>query len=175
MEELVKALKVAVDMEKSGHDVYVKAARNTTNKLGKATLEAIAVKELDHIKAIKEFIDNLSGGKIGLSQAIKDIEPKGEKDYVKSIIAHVGNKLEGSVKPDSDLEKAYEVAMELEKRSFDLYKKLSQEAENADAKKFFVFLMGEENTHYELLQETLEYLNKPKDWFEEKERWIMEG
>lgn len=175
MENLIQALRIALDMETQGHDLYVKAAKKTSNKLGKATLEAIGAKELDHIKAIKEFIENQGGAKIEMSKAIKDINPKGEKDYVKTIMEGLGKKIEENVKPDSDLEKAYEVAMELEQRSFDLYKKLSQEAEDMDAKKFFVFLMGEENTHYELLQETLEYLNKPKDWFEEKERWIVEG
>jgi rubrerythrin len=43
------------------------------------------------------------------------------------------------------------------------------------SKKFFEFLMGEENNHYELLSETLEYLNSPKDWYREKEKWIVEG
>lgn len=173
--ELSKALAGAIEMEKKGYDLYIAAAGKTKNKLGKATLEAIAAKELDHIKAIEDMSEKLLTGSSDLSQPIKDINPKEKIDYIRPIIDKLRGELEEKVKPDSDLEGAYKVAMGMEKASFGLYQKLWGESDNPQAKAFFKFLMGEENTHWEILRETLEYLNKPAQWFEEKERWIVEG
>ena len=65
--------------------------------------------------------------------------------------------------------------MELERESYIFYKNLSQEAAMPTVKSFFQFMMEQENTHFELFQETLEYLDRPGDWFREQERWIVEG
>jgi rubrerythrin len=169
MEKIQEALATAIAMEKNGYDLYIKAAQKTSNKLGKTTLEAIAAKELDHIKAIEAFSENNFG------KAIENVNPKSKMDYVRSVMGKLEKSLDDNITKDSDLEKAYKVALELEKLSFDFYKKLNKESSNSQAKKFFEFLMGEENTHYELLSETLEYLNSPKDWFREQEKWIVDG
>lgn len=175
MTNISDALKMAVDMEKNGYDIYMKAAKKTSNELGKATLQAIAAKELDHIKAIGEFSKKIGAKDPVLDIAISLINVKNKKDYILPIFERLRNELDAKVNPDSDLGKAYEVAMQLEKESYDLYKKLAGEAVDPQVKKFFEFLMGEENTHYELLEETLQYLNHPGDWFAEQERWIVEG
>jgi rubrerythrin len=169
MDDILKeSLNTALDMEHSGHDLYVKAANKTSNKLGKITLEAIAEKELDHIKAINDF------AKKNLNKAIADIRPKDKKNYIKPIMEKLEKALNENVKPDSDLNEAYKVALELEKNSYDLYKELKQKSSGEKEKEFFDFLMSEENTHFELLSETLEYLNNPKDWYKEKEQWLVE-
>jgi len=175
MTNISDALKMAIDMEKNGYDIYMKAAEKTPNKLGKSTLHAIAKKEIDHIKAIEEFSEKIGTNASNLDKAITLINIKDKKEYIMPIFEGLRNELDAKVESDSDLEKAYEVAMELERKSFGLYKKLAGEAKDSQVKKFFEFLMGEENTHYELLQETLQYLNNPGDWFAEQEKWIVEG
>ena len=175
MGDILDALKMAVDMEKKGFDVYVKAASKTDNKLGKSTLEAIAAKELDHIKAIEEFSGRIRTNIADLNEAISLINLKEKKDYIIPIMEKLKNELDAKVSSDSDLAKAYEAGMEFEKESYNLYKKLAGESDDEQVKKFFEFLMGEENTHYELLQETLQYLNNPGDWFAEQEKWMVEG
>ena len=168
MTDINKALETALDMEEKGYKIYMEAAGKTKNKLGKYTLEVIAAKELDHIKAIKNYARNIN-------QAIEDINPMDKNDYIRPIMAKLKSELNTGVKSDSDLEKAYAVALGLEKASYDFYKKQAAETDEPQSKKFFEFLMGEENTHFELLTETLEYLNKTGDWYREQERWIVEG
>jgi rubrerythrin len=169
MQELIDALRTAITMEKNGYDIYKKAASKTSNKLGKTTLEAIAKKELDHIRAIEEFANH------NFDKAILTIKPKEKKDYVLPIMKEIESELNAKVSKDSDLEASYKVAMDLEKKAFNFYKDLKAKAEDPKAKDFFNFLMGEENIHYELLQETLEYLNAPGNWYREQERWVIEG
>ncbi|MFC1559944.1 ferritin family protein [Candidatus Margulisiibacteriota bacterium] len=168
MSELTGSLQAAISMEQKGYELYKSAADKTSNKLGKEILEAIAKKELDHIAAIEKFSSDIGA-------ATKSINPKNKEDYILPIVENLRGELEDKVKSDSDLAKAYEVAMGMERESYALYKKLLGEAKDPKAKKFFEFLMGEETTHYELLQETLEYLNHPGDWFKEQEKWIVEG
>jgi len=168
MQDINEALETALSMEKKGYDIYMEAAKKTVNKLGKFTLEAIAAKELDHIEAIKNY------GK-SINKAIEIINPKDKNDYIRPIMERLKKELDLTVKADSDLENAYKVALGLEKTSYDFYKKQAAETEDPLTRKFFEFLMGEENTHYELLSETLEYLNKTGDWYREQERWIIEG
>jgi rubrerythrin len=87
----------------------------------------------------------------------------------------VGQQLVEKNAADSDLSATYKTAMELERESYVFYKDLSQEASVPSVKSFFQFMMEQENTHFELFQETLEYLDHPGDWFREQERWIVEG
>jgi rubrerythrin len=162
-------------MERKGHSIYTAAAAKTENKLGRATLEAIAAKELDHIKAIQSFCQ-LPDEKAGqISQQIEDIRYRDKKDYISNIMEKIRWVLEERITANPDLVEAYSVAMDLEKQSYDFYEKLYQEASNPKVKDFLKFLMGEENNHYEILQETLEYLDHPGDWFREQERWLVEG
>jgi rubrerythrin len=175
MQNIIESLKAAIEMEHEGHDLYVQAAEKTSNKLGKETLFEIAKKELDHIAAIKEFIKQVSGENFDIDKATQKINPITVKDYIIPIMKKLKKKLHEKIKADSDLENAYKVAMGLEKESYNLYNKLSKETDDQGSRKFFEFLMGEENNHYELLQDTLEYLNDPGEWFKKQERWIVEG
>lgn len=169
MDDLQKALDTALSMEKTGYDLYMRAAAKTLNKLGKSTLEAIAVKELDHITAIEKFVEK------NLNRAIESINPRSKKEYIRPIMDKLAKFLDENITKDSDLEKAYKAAMGLEKGTYNFYKDLASKSADAQAKIFFEFLMGEENTHYELLSETLEYLNHPANWYREQEKWIVEG
>ncbi len=173
MKDISEALSLAISLEKKGYDVYMSAAEKTANRLGRETFKAIAAKEIDHINAIEVFIRAASGTGT-IAKAIEALNVQTKEDYLKSIFEKLKGSIESSVKPDSDLEKAYEVAMGLERDSYDLYRRLAAEAETAEVKKFFEFLMGEENNHYEILQDTMQYLNKPKDWYREQERWLVE-
>jgi rubrerythrin len=175
MKDISEALSLAITLEKKGYDVYITAAERTSNKLGRETLKAIAAKEIDHINAIETFIAAGPSGSGAIAKAVSALNVKTKEEYLKSIFDKLRGQLEAGVKPDPDLEKAYEVAMGLERDSYELYRKLASGAETSEIRKFFDFLMGEENNHYEILQDTMQYLNKPADWFRQQEKWIMEG
>ncbi|OGC13185.1 hypothetical protein A3D23_00980 [candidate division WOR-1 bacterium RIFCSPHIGHO2_02_FULL_53_26] len=175
MKSTLEAMKIALDMEKKGYKIYMDAANRTVNKLGKSTFEAVAAKEIEHIKAIEGYCQRPEGDPEAAKMigAIKHAE---KKDYIRRIIEKVGRRLEEKpIKTDADLSEAYKAALDLERESYLFYKGLADEAASPTVKAFFKFLMGQENTHYELFQETLEYLDHPGDWFREQERWIVEG
>ncbi len=91
-------------------------------------------------------------------------------------MARIGQELAGkSDDAAAGLSEVYRIAMDLERESYLFYKQLAEEAAVPTVKAFFRYLMDQENTHFELFQETLEYLDRPGDWFREQERWIVEG
>lgn len=172
---LQEGLATALGLEKEGYTLYMAAAGQTQNKLGRATFEAVAVKEKDHIKAIEDFIKGLAAKKVELKEDLEHVRVAGKIDYIRQIMGALKREIAEKAGPDADLAKAYKIALDLETKSYDLYKKLFAEAKDAPAKNLFHFLMQQENIHYELFQETLEYLDHPGDWFREQERWIVEG
>jgi rubrerythrin len=168
MTNLNESISIALEMEKEGYDHYINVARHTRNELAKKTLEAIAAKEIDHMKAIEKFATDVQA-------AIQMIHPQDKKEYLKPIMDQLQGRLQKEVQVDTDLTKAYEVAMTLEQASAALYTKLAAQTNDPQSKQFFEFLTKEENIHFELLQDTLQYLNHPADWFRYEEKWIVEG
>jgi rubrerythrin len=174
MNSTLEAMKIALDMEKKGYQAYLAAAQRTLNTLGRSTLEAIAAQELEHIKAIEGYCQRPEADPEA-ANLIGQIRQSEKKDYVRAIIEKIGSQLNEKINSEADLSAAYKTAMEIERASYILYKNLSQEAVAPTVKAFFQFMMVQENTHFELFQETLEYLDRPGDWFREQERWIVEG
>lgn len=174
MKSTLEAMKIALDMEQKGYKAYMDAAHKTLNKLGRSTLEAIAAQELEHIKAIEGYCQRPTADPEA-ARLIGQIKHHEKKDYIRGIVEKIGNQLKEKAAAEADLSEAYKTAMELERESYGFYKNLAQEAAVPTVKAFFRFMMEQENTHFELFQETLEYLDHPGDWFREQERWIVEG
>ncbi len=162
--ELKEALQTALDFEKKGEQIYEQTAAKTQNPIVKRTFSYLAEQELNHIKEIKEYIEK------------EKIELKGDKleetkKFFSVTVAEFKEKTELS---DSDL-KAHEAALELEQSSYDFYKEQSDETDGKELKKFFQFLMEQENAHYILVQKAYEYIKDPADFYAEDEQWIVEG
>jgi len=174
MKSTLEAMKIALDMEKKGYQAYLDAAHKTLNKLGRSTLGAIAAQELEHIKAIEGYCRRPDTDPEA-ANLIGRIRHSEKKDYVRAIMEKLGDQLNEKMSADADLSAAYKTAMDLERASYVFYKNLSEEAVVPTVKSFFQFMMAQENAHFELFQETLEYLDRPGDWFREQERWIVEG
>ena len=171
--DLEKAVKTSLLLEEEGYAIYMKAAKSSKNVLGNTTLKAIADKELMHIKAIENFYSQLTGKGFDVSSPLED---KQWSDRLKTeVLNGIKTSLEKSVAPEKELLNAYEVGMDLERKGYDFYKKISDETNDAAAKKLFAFLAKEENIHYELLQDTHLYLSNPSEWFHKEEKWLVEG
>ena len=75
---------------------------------------------------------------------------------------------------DDDIE-AHKTALELEKKSYEFYEKQYEQTDDPELKKFFKFLMEQENAHYQLIQNAYHYIQNPEHFFAEEEKWIVEG
>ena len=112
----------------------------------------------------------LDGPAVSLS-AIKD----DFRAVIKNIFAAAKSGNDFSGKKDDELSNNYRRAMEAEQRSHQFYREIYESAADKNIKLIAEAFAFEENEHYEILQDTLTYLDKPGDWFREQEHWIVEG
>jgi rubrerythrin len=164
--EIEEALKTALDFEKKGYGIYTEAAAKTENQVVKRTFEYLAKEEINHIREVEEFIDRHSPD----VQLKGDMLPEVKKKF-REIIGGLEEKTELS---DSDIE-AHEAGLEFEKNAYRFYKEQLEKAHDEKAKKFFKFLMEQEEAHYELIEKAYDYIKNPEGWYAEEEGWIEEG
>jgi len=176
MNDIIADTKLAIELEKKGYDFYTETAKKTSNPLAASTLNGLAEREIEHINKIREFYQEVSGERSLPVDWLKGVEvaPKRE-DLLKPILLKLKAALNKKFETDKEINDAYMIAEGLERDSFTLYDKISRESDNEIAKKFYAALAQEEREHYDILEETLQYLNNPGDWFKKEERWIVEG
>lgn len=172
-EKYLEATKLAIDMEKKGQKAYSDMAARSKNELGKKVFSYLAKDEIAHIEAIKEFSAKIAGGK-----DLPDVEKLVAREHHKGDSA-IFNRPLGELKDKAGIDasdlKAYKIAMQTEKDGYDFYKECLEGATDEMVKKLFKFLIEEESTHYQILQDTYQYLAHPADWFAQQERPILEG
>jgi len=162
--DIKEALQTALDFEVKGKKIYEETAVKTKNPIVAKTFNYLAEQELHHVKEIKEYTEN------------EKIEMKGDKleDTKKFFSMTVKEFKEKTELSDDDI-KAHETALELEQNAYDFYKEQHEKTDNEELKKFFKFLMEQENAHYELVQKALEYIKDPAGFYAEEEGWLLEG
>ncbi|WP_028829458.1 ferritin-like domain-containing protein [Proteocatella sphenisci] len=155
----MNSLEYAIKMEVDGEMFYrEQAAENKDNKLYPVFI-SLAEEEKRHAKIIKE------------KQAGRDFIPD-EKDINSS--KNVFSDVTGLDFKKSTPEQinAYVKALEMEKQSIDLYKKLLSESN--DDKVFFEFLIKQEEDHYKLIEEIIKMVRRPDEWVEAAEFGVRE-
>jgi len=176
MNDLIADTKLAIELEKKGYDFYMQTAGKTMNPLVISTMSSLADREMEHLSKIKEFYKNLTGEQKLAADWLKGVEvAPTKKELLTVIIGKLKANLDREFETEQDINDAYKVAEGLETDSYKLYKKISDESQDETAKKFYSALATEEQEHYAILDESLQYLNRPGDWFKEQERWIVEG
>lgn len=86
--------------------------------------------------------------------------------------------LEGVKDPYRYVEEDLEIlkgAMEVERKGYAMYAKAATAVESAEAKRLFEHLAGEEQSHYDLLKNTYEYIRDPQAWHEYEEGGMLDG
>lgn len=165
--ELSDALKIAIEFEKKGHDIYSAASKKSKNAVTKKTFEYLAKQESYHIKNITSYMKTEN-----IPKKVDGDNVKETQDFFNTTIKDFEKKAQIF---SSDEIHLYESAMELEQASYEFYKAQKEKSESKEAKKFFEFLVTQENAHFALLQKTLDFLKDPENYFSKDEAWMFEG
>ncbi len=173
MEELMDALATSIEMEENGRQFYLKAAKKSVNEFGKRVFEALADDETRHIVAIKEYYETLS--KKQKTPELSGVMPRHKSIKKRVIFGRRESELLKKVTTEADELKAYKIAMDMENEGYNFYKKTLESITDANAKDLYKFLLSEEESHYELISSTYEYLKNPASWFAKEEKPIVEG
>lgn len=147
-------LEYAIQMEVDGEKFYRElAAKNKDNNL-KPVFLSLAEDEKVHAEIIKE---KQLGGDYSVDQeSLKKVEN----------VFSEGPEL-FTEKNTADQISAYRLALDMEKKSIDLYKELLTQAK--ENKELFTFLIKQEEDHYRLIEEIIEMVMRPSEWIESAE------
>jgi rubrerythrin len=153
--QLLTALKNAIEAEMTGHQFYLLAAKNTEDPQGKETFSRMAQEELDHFHALKkQYVAVLEKGEFDRSTKPLEIPPPQPASPIFS------SGFREQVGQQHFEMSALSVGMQLELNAVNHYRKSAEESDDADIKAFFTQLMEWEQGHYDVFADELEQLRK---------------
>jgi len=162
--ELESILNESLAIEQKGYKWYSEGAEKISNSLGRKMLLRLADDELTHIKKIKEIYESLT--KNSLNELKVDSPNLAIFD---EIFNRMKNQVDDAVNDLTEVgvddEEIINVALELESHSRFFYEDAAKKATDEVVKDFYDMLAKEEQSHYELLMQTNQYLANPSLFF----------
>lgn len=173
-EKEFESLKLAIKTEEDGRAMYLNAAEKVTNPLAKATMKQLAKEETIHIEVIKKFYESIKAGReAGIDTFMSEAM---NYDLRKKTIFEVAQeRMEATVEADPNAVDAYNAALKFEEDGANMYKELAGKTTDPVARKLYDFMFEQESEHYRLLNESLNYLENPNQWFIGEEKPHFEG
>lgn len=150
-------IKRAIEIEEEGNILYTSLASKSVNPGLKQIFTMLAEAELKHKKIFENIASGAAisadGGRSIIVEAKDIFKGMGEKmKYVSMENIEVG---------------VYRQALEVEQKSIDIYSDiLKKKAVPEDAVKAIV---EEEKKHYRLIENIIEFVNRPQSWLENAE------
>lgn len=164
-----EVLEAAINNEREAYKLLCASRDACEDKLSKATFDFLAREEVKHIDVIQKFAAT------GLAVAPDVGHPLSKAEVargVKGIFEQFGWQYEQAASMDDRLE-AYRTAMEMERHGHQFYARAAEMATNEEARKFFQFLASEEVRHFEIIQDSYDFLSEPDAMLAMEERWMQ--
>lgn len=162
--DLKEVVQLARKMEMDGSEFYGKAAEKAVNPQAKRLFESFAADERRHLG----IVESMARG-VGV-----DVEKMPmPRATVRTVFtsAQAGSRA-GAVAAGE--REAVQDALSLERQSYRLYKHAATAGQGAQ-RALLERLASEENEHYEMLENTLEYLEDNQKWFLFREWGLLTG
>lgn len=151
MEVLVPAIK----LEQDGVDFYLKAAETTQDEKGRHAFLQLARDEKNHLELLerqyKSLKDDLKWTRFPEIRKITG-------EFTSSIFPQDAESFKKVITQQSKELEAVLFGLDIEKKSFELYKQSASRISDTIAKEMFEFLAGEEMEHFNILMMRYEYL-----------------
>ena len=170
-DKTLEALQIAIQMEIDGKEYYLKASQESSNELGKQLLQSLAAEEDVHRQKFEEIYNALRNKK---AWPEVDFQPdKGKR--LRTIFARATEELGSKIKAPSTELDAVQTAMDMENKTYDFYKKQSQNATYDAERDFYDTVAAEEREHHRVLLDYYDYLKDPAGWFVKMEHPSLNG
>lgn len=159
--EALEALSQAIYNEQDGMDFYCQAEEAVDDPRGKAMYRSLIGDEEGHLRILSREYDSLA--KAGQWAPLEEVRERGiERRWALFPVEHSGGII--FRRGMSDIE-AMDLAMDFERKGYELYEKAAREAASAMAVDVFRFLALQENNHYATLQKSRDYLANNGVWY----------
>lgn len=163
----------ALRYEAEGYKILSDAKTAATDALSQATFGFLAAQELTHVEAIKAFTGMISGdGEFDLNAIANPLTEEDAKQEIKGIFAQFKDRFDQAAAQETRLD-VYEVAMDMERRGHEFYSDAALKSTDAVSKKLYEFLAAEEQKHFDIIQDTHDFLKQPDAFMAVEERWMQ--
>jgi rubrerythrin len=164
--DVAKALEIAEKQEQDGIDWYSKLAEQCGSEAAEQMFLSFKKDEERHLKWVRNLAEGVG---VDLSQAPLP------RESIKTVFDEAEDHTDEYATSTEDQHEAIDIALGMEKKSYDNYKQAAEDSEDSVAKAMFERLAQEENQHYEMLENTMEYLENSDRWFLSQEQSLIMG
>ena len=167
-------LRRGMSLERDGYSFYTIVAKRASDERGKAMFLDLAAQEKDHLRLLLAEYRALEDGRgwLPYEEAMQEDFPLDPVDPDLPGEEPPGAvpvfTLDRKVSLESDIA-ALEFGMETEELSQKLYADAAQETDDPNAREAYEFLTSQEQAHYHLLQNTLDFLTQNETWWDSDE------
>jgi len=164
-----QALSRAIASEKLGIESYLKFARQTSNASGKDMFIRLAQDEFEHMNALEKELDRIQAGRSCVRIRIKHSD-------IEEIVPQLSDpeaRIKAGQGTTDDLS-ALNIALDLERRAINFYKKESAQSPDRTIAALYSRLAEMEEAHYNLIQAELDHIKDIGFWFGVQE-FSLEG
>jgi rubrerythrin len=169
-----------MSLERDGYSFYTRAAERASDDRGTAMFLDLASQEEDHLRLLLAEYRALEEGRgwlpyeeamqadFPLDPADPDLPGEEPPEPLPVFTPDREVSLEGDIA-------ALEFGLETEEISRELYAQAAQGTDDARARAAYEFLTHQEEQHYQLLHNTLEYLTQNQTWWDSDEYPFFTG
>jgi rubrerythrin len=166
-------LKQGMNTELWGLRFYEQAVAHIQSEDGKRVFQSLVEEETKHLDILRGQYAAVSGSKKWIS--VQEALAMAASMDPLSIFPEASS-AEQLIPPEATDEQALEMALQFEKRGFDLYDQAAKAAADPAAKTMWQLLAKAEDAHWAFLHETYEYLKTNGTWyFDAQEFPFFEG
>jgi rubrerythrin len=170
----LQALHQGIQTEIQGRTFYHKAIERTKDARGKEVWHSLVHEEEMHLRLLKvQYGAIASEGQWLSMERARELEPGRE---VETIFPQDDNTLVALLPAGADDIKALEVALDFERKGYQMYQRLAEETTDPAGQALYRFLAAQEQRHYDFVHRAREYLETQGAWyFDQKELPMFEG
>ncbi|MGQ3685512.1 MAG: ferritin-like domain-containing protein [Candidatus Loosdrechtia sp.] len=160
---------IAIQMEMDGINFYNDMAGKTMHPLGKAMFRSFVEDEKLHLKRLRLLLSERKEENQGNEKVAMD-----PRQRLATIFKETGEELREKAGIHTNDIEAVRIAMGIEEKGIGFYEKAAREANDEKDAETYRFLAEEEKTHFNILKNTLEFLEKNELWEAENEGRIYD-
>ena len=143
---ILDVLNIAIEREKGAHDFYSRAAEITQDAKGKGMFVWLVQQELGHFNSLRNL-------KEALKKVSNEVEFGRLSDEDSKVIESMPkSEASGEVTDSTTALKALQIAMQAERDSIEIYRRVGRSTTDAGARAMFDGLVTEEQAHLLLLE-----------------------
>ncbi len=149
----------AIDFEMNGHKYYTEHAAAAQNPAVKTILENLADDELKHAEVLREI----------KSGAAKEFPPTQSMHRIRDVIKESSLNDVNWLKDEVGILEVLETALDFEEKAKNRYREEAIKAEHPDSVEILTLLAEEEDKHYVLIKNLIEFIDNPQNILESQE------